>query len=365
MIPTHETTNLYNLNRDELAQFVLDLGQPAYRARQIWDWLYKQNIEDFNQMSNLPTAMRRDLEAVASLSSFHIEATQRSSDGQTTKVLFRLADGKLIETVLMCYEKRKTLCISTQAGCAMGCVFCATGQMGFMRNLTPAEILMQVLYFARLLDKSDGQRLTNIVMMGMGEPLHNYNNVMKSLDVLTDADGFRMGARKITVSTVGLVPAIIRYADEKRQTPLAVSLHAATDEERDKLIPVNRRWPLGDLMDACRHYTNRTGRRLTFEWALINGENDTIEQATKLGVLLEGMLSHVNLIPLNPTAGYKGHPSSRARVSAFRQVLKEYGISSTVRVRRGIDIQAGCGQLRVQATEAQINLAKNPQRAES
>jgi 23S rRNA (adenine2503-C2)-methyltransferase len=223
---------------------------------------------------------------------------------------------------------------------------------------------MQVIYYARLLEKSGGQRLTNIVMMGMGEPLHNYDNVMKALDILTDADGFRLGARKITLSTVGLVPAIIRYAEEERQTPLAVSLHAATDKERDKLIPLNRRWPLTDLMDACRYYINKTGRRLTFEWALINGENDTMEQATKLSVLLEGMLCHVNLIPLNPTAGYEGHPSSKARVSAFRQVLNEYGISSTVRVRRGIDIQAGCGQLRVQATEAQMKLAKNSQRAQ-
>jgi 23S rRNA (adenine2503-C2)-methyltransferase len=352
------------MNRDELVQYVLDLGQPAYRARQIWDWLYKQYIEDIDQMSTLPASMRGDLKAEASLGNFHIEARQRSSDGQTTKVLFRLADGKFIETVLMRYEKRKTICISTQAGCAMGCVFCATGQMGFMRNLTTAEILMQVIYFSRLLDKSGGQRLTNIVMIGMREPLHNYDNVMKSLDILTDADGFRLGARKITLSTVGLIPAILRYADEERQTPLAISLHAATDEERDKLIPLNRRWPLGDLMNACHYYINKTGRRLTFEWALINGENDTMDQATRLGDLLKGMLCHVNLIPLNPTAGYKGYPSSRARVSAFRHVLNEYGISSTVRIRRGIDIQAGCGQLRVQAAEAQMNLAKNPQRAE-
>ncbi len=189
----------------------------------------------------------------------------------------------------------------------MGCVFCATGQMGFMRNLTVAEIVGQVIYFARLLAAGD-QRVTNIVMMGMGEPLHNYDHTLAALDRLTDPAGINLGARKITISTVGLVPAIRRYADEQRQTPLAVSLHAATDEERGRLLPINRRWPIADLMEACRYYVEKTGRRMTFEWALIAGENDTEEQAHKLGELLRGMLGHVNLIPLNPTAGYGGAP---------------------------------------------------------
>jgi 23S rRNA (adenine2503-C2)-methyltransferase len=182
--------------------------------------------------------------------------------------------------------------------------------------------------------------------MGMGEPLHNYNNTLTALDRLTDETGFNLGARKITISTVGLVPAIRRYADEQRQTPLAISLHAATDAERGKLIPVNSRWPIAELIEACHYYIEKTGRRLTFEWALISGENDTIEQARALGNLLHGMLCHVNLIPLNPTAGYSGGPSSKERVDAFQAELANYGVSSTVRVRRGIDIQAGCGQLR-------------------
>jgi 23S rRNA (adenine2503-C2)-methyltransferase len=202
-----------------------------------------------------------------------------------------------------------------------------------------------VIHFAREL-AAEEKRVTNIVMMGMGEPLHNYEHTLAALDRLTDPTGFKLGARRVTISTVGLVPAIRRYADEQRQTPLAVSLHAATDEERSRLLPVNRRWPIAELMDACRYYVDKTGRRMTFEWALIAGENDTEEQSHKLGELLRGMLGHVNLIPLNPTAGYGGAPSSPQRVARFQAILASYGVSSTVRVRRGIDIQAGCGQLR-------------------
>ncbi|MCZ2114780.1 MAG: 23S rRNA (adenine(2503)-C(2))-methyltransferase RlmN [Anaerolineae bacterium] len=337
--------NLYDLQADELAALLTQWGLPAFRARQVWDWLYHHYAADFESMTNLPGPLRERLTAEAALSIGEIALSQQSADGQTRKVLFRLPDGQFIETVLMRYERRRTLCISTQAGCAMGCVFCATGQMGFMRNLTVAEIVGQVIYFAREL-AAEGEHVTNIVMMGMGEPLHNYKNTLTALDRLTDPAGFNLGARKITISTVGLVPAIRRFADEQRQTPLAVSLHAATDEERSRLMPVNRRWPIAELMDACRYYIEKTGRRMTFEWALISGENDTEEQAHKLGELLRGMLCHVNLIPLNPTAGYGGVPSSPERVARFQEVLETYGVSSTVRVRRGIDIQAGCGQLR-------------------
>lgn len=337
--------NLYDLQADELAALLTQWGLPAFRARQVWDWLYHHYAADFESMTNLPGPLREQLTAEATLSIGEIALSQQSADGQTRKVLFHLPDGQFIETVLMRYEKRRTLCISTQAGCAMGCVFCATGQMGFMRNLTVAEIVGQVIYFAREL-AAEGEHVTNIVMMGMGEPLHNYKNTLTALDRLTDPAGFNLGARKITISTVGLVPAIRRFADEQRQTPLAVSLHAATDEERSRLMPVNRRWPIAELMDACRYYIEKTGRRMTFEWALISGENDTEEQAHKLGELLRGMLCHVNLIPLNPTAGYGGVPSSPERVARFQEVLETYGVSSTVRVRRGIDIQAGCGQLR-------------------
>ena len=342
------TQSLYNLNLAELTEFVTDLGESAFRAKQIWQWLYQHYATDFAEMTNLSKSLRGKLGETAVIPTPHVTIRQESNDGQTSKALFQLPDGQLIETVLMRYDKRRTLCISTQAGCAMGCVFCATGQMGFFRNLSVGEIVFQVLHFAREL-AAEGEHVTNIVMMGMGEPLHNYAPTLAAVDCLTDENGFNIGARKITISTVGLVPAICRYADEQRQTPLAVSLHAATDAERDKLIPINKRWPLAELMDACRYYIEKTGRRLTIEWALINGENDTIEQAQALGNLLQGILCHVNLIPLNPTKGYGGKPSPRLRVEEFQQELAYYGVTSTVRVRRGIDIQAGCGQLRDRA----------------
>jgi 23S rRNA (adenine2503-C2)-methyltransferase len=217
--------------------------------------------------------------------------------------------------------------------------------MGFQRNLSAGEIVQQVLFFARELAE-DGERVTNVVMMGMGEPLHNYDQTLTALDILIDGKGLNLGARKITISTVGLVPAMRRFADEGRQTPLSVSLHAATDRERQRLIPVAKRWPLDEVMAACHYYVAKTGRRLTFEWALISGENDSQDQARLLGQLVRGLLCHVNLIPLNPTTGYGGQPPSRDRVSAFQAELDRHGVSSTVRVRRGIDIQAGCGQLR-------------------
>lgn len=342
----NQLVNLYDLSFSELQQFLADLKQPKYRAKQVWEWLYKQFAGSFDEMNNLPKGMREVLAQRATLGeTLEPYYAQESGDGHTKKVLFRLHDNQLIETVLMRYDKRNTICISSQAGCAMGCVFCATGQMGFMRNLSVGEIVGQFTFFARELAAKDAH-VTNVVMMGMGEPLHNYSKTLTAVDRITDPSGINLGNRKITISTVGLIPAIKKYADEQRQTPLAVSLHAATDEERDKLIPVNKKWPVAELIEACRYYIAKTGRRITFEWALIRGENDTVEQGVQLGRLLKGMLCHVNLIPLNLTNGYDGRPSDPERVQAFRDKLAEYGVSSTVRVRRGLDIQAGCGQLR-------------------
>lgn len=337
--------NFFDLSLGDLEEQLGQWGHPAFRSRQVWEWIYQKYAGSFADMTNLPLKLRGQLADTFELQGLTAVSLQESADGQTTKVLFQLPDHQLIETVLMKYRKRRTLCISTQVGCAMGCVFCATGQMGFFRNLSAGDIISQVLYFARQLAPVQ-ERVTNIVFMGMGEPLHNYDKTMEALDRLTDANSFNLGARRITISTVGLVPAIRRYADEKRQTPLAVSLHAATDEERNKLIPVSKRWPISELIDACRYYVSQTGRRITFEWALIHQENDTAEQAQALGRLLQGMLCHVNLIPLNPTQGYVGGPSAKERVEKFQQELARFGVSSTVRVRRGIDIQAGCGQLR-------------------
>jgi 23S rRNA (adenine2503-C2)-methyltransferase len=244
----------------------------------------------------------------------------------------------------MRYSERRTLCISTQVGCAMGCVFCATGQMGFKRHLSSGEIVEQVLFFARQL-KSQGERVTNVVVMGMGEPFHNYNNTLAAVDRLNDPEGFNLGARHFTISTVGIVPQILRFAREKRQVNLAISLHAANDEARAALLPVNRKYPLEMVLDACREYVDKTHRRITFEWALIRGVNDTPQVAAELAHHLKGLLCHVNVIPLNPTKKYPGQATTRERAEAFKSVLEEKGIPCTIRIRRGIDIQAGCGQL--------------------
>jgi 23S rRNA (adenine2503-C2)-methyltransferase len=347
---TEQKESIYDLSLIALTGVLASWNQPAYRSRQIWEWLYQHKVTDFAAMTNLPASLRERLAAVFRVGRLVLVREMQSTDGQTVKRLFRLLDGQLIESVLMEYDdNRRTACISTQAGCAMGCVFCATGQMGFARNLTAGEIVEQALAFARQLEAKD-ERLSNVVLMGMGEPLHNYDATMEAIDRLNDPAGLNIGQRHITLSTVGLVPQIRRFADEKRQVTLAVSLHAATDEERSRLLPVNRRWPLAELIGAVRYYFEQTGRRVTFEWALIAGENDTVEQATRLGELLHGLHCHVNLIPLNPTGGYGGRPSDPARVEAFQQVLDSYRIGSTVRVRRGIDIQAGCGQLKAEVS---------------
>lgn len=341
---------IYDLDFDQLTTLLKDWGQPAYRAKQLWEGLYQQLWNSPEQFSTFPKDLRQKLSDHFDFT--HLDEAQRlfSTDGQTTKVLFRLPDGQAIETVLMRYDDRdgaqgrRTLCISTQAGCAMGCVFCATGQMGFRRNLSSGEILEQVLFFARELRHAE-EKPTNVVLMGMGEPFHNYEATMAAIDRLGDERGTNMGARRFTISTVGLIPAIRRFTAERRQVGLAISLHAAEDELRGSMLPVNKRFPIKELIDACRDYVATTGRRITFEWALIQDVNDSEEEATNLARLLKGLNCHVNVIPLNPTRGYNGARSTRERVSAFRDVLEAHGISCTVRVRRGIDIQAGCGQL--------------------
>jgi 23S rRNA (adenine2503-C2)-methyltransferase len=335
--------DLYSLSLDDLGILLESWGQPRFRAKQVWSWLYDKQVDRFDAMTNLPQDLRERLQHEATLEALTLETEQSSYDG-TVKRLYRLADGQLIESVLMEYDdERRTACISTQAGCAMGCVFCATGQMGFARQLTSTEIFVQALYFARNLE-ARGERLSNVVLMGMGEPFHNYDESLNAVRRLMTDLG--IGARHITISTVGLVPMIRRFADEGLQVKLAVSLHAATDKERNALLPINRRYPLGDLMDACRYYVEKTGRRMSFEWALIQGENDTPEQATTLGSLLHGLHCHVNVIPLNPTNGFDGAPSSPGRIERFIEILGDYGIPATVRIRRGIDIDAGCGQLK-------------------
>jgi 23S rRNA (adenine2503-C2)-methyltransferase len=335
---------LLNLSQPELTALLTGWGEPAYRATQVEGWLYQNFVDDVGQMTNLPQKLRQRLAEETVLNPLTPLVSIDSTDGQTQKTLFALPDGREIEAVLMRYDKRRTLCISTQVGCAMACPFCATGQIGFMRNLSAGEIVAQVLHYARQLRQLDEQ-VTNIVFMGMGEPLANYAETWRAIRRLNDPAGFNLGARRMTLSTVGLAPAIRRMSREPEQVGLAVSLHAPTDELRDRIVPLNRRYPLAVLLQAVRDYVDATGRRVTFEYALMDDLNDSPNQADQLAALIQGLLSHVNLIPLNPTPSSPWSGSPDERVYAFRDRLEAAGIPTTVRLRRGIDIAAGCGQL--------------------
>lgn len=342
---------IYDLDRTELGQTLEGWGQPAYRANQVWHALYRELIQSPTEITTLPQGLRERLDESFTFRSLTPNRQLRSSDGETEKTLLTTPDGQAFEAVLMRYLRRRTACISTQAGCAMGCVFCATGQMGLKRQLSSGEIVEQVLLFARQLT-GEGDHLTNVVVMGMGEPFHNYDATMQALDRLNDAAGFNFGARRFTVSTVGLVPKIRQFTDERRPYNLAISLHAASDDLRAKLLPIAKSYPLEVLLQAAHDYVTRSGRRVTFEWALIQDVNDGVDQAERLADWVQGLLCHVNLIPLNPTHGFAGGPTTRARAAAFQSVLTDHGVPCTIRVRRGIDIQAGCGQLATQSKAA-------------
>lgn len=341
------STYFFDLDFNQLADVLKEWGEPAYRTQQVWQAIYKNLVEEPGNIPNIPKTLRNRLEEYLEFNHLFPESTIRSSDGETVKTLFRLPDNQAIETVLMRYEERRTLCISTQSGCAMGCVFCATGQMGFRRNLSSGEIVEQVIYFARELKKNN-ESVTNVVLMGMGEPFHNYDACMEAIDRLNHPEGLNLGARRFTISTVGLIPMIRRFANEHRQINLAISLHAADNETRDRLLPINKKYPIEDLLKACREYVEKTHRRITFEWALIKDVNDTPEQARQLGKLLDNLLCHVNVIPLNPTRGYSGAATTLSRAKEFQKELERWGIPCTIRTRRGIDIQAGCGQLAIE-----------------
>jgi 23S rRNA (adenine2503-C2)-methyltransferase len=335
---------IYDLDLQNLTALVNDWGQPAYRAIQIWEGLYRNSWNSAQEFTNLPVVLRRKLSENLRFEALSPITILESAHHSTVKTLFHLHDDRAIEAVLMRYDRRRTLCISTQVGCAMGCVFCATGQMGFRRHLSSGEIVAQVMYYARQLHKQN-EAVTNVVVMGMGEPFHNYENTMAAIDRLNDPQGYNFGARRFTISTVGLVPFIRRFASEMRQVNLAISLHAADDDLRASMLPVDKKYPLDEVLSACRDYVSATGRRITFEWALIRDVNDTPRQAALLARKLNGLLCHVNVIPLNPTVGYDGHATTHQRAEKFKEVLNMAGIPCTIRLRRGIDIQAGCGQL--------------------
>ena len=320
--------------------------QPSFRALQLWEWLYTRRVADFDQMTSLPKRLRERLARLYRLDPLYPVADQVSADRLTRKIAFQLPDGQIIESVLMEYDRRHTVCVSSQVGCSIGCAFCATGESGFARNLSAGEIVAQPLYFARQL--SGQKSLSNVVIMGMGEPLLNYDAVWQAIETWNDHRGFDLGARKITLSTAGYVPGIRQLAEERLQVGLAVSLHAAEDTLRDQLVPLNRTYPLTELLAACRDYVALTNRRITIEYALIKEVNDSVAQAHQVGKLLQDLLCHVNLIALNPAAESIYRSPPQASVRAFQQALLEQQIATTVRVRRGVDIQAGCGQLRHQ-----------------
>ena len=336
---------LYDLDLPALRSLLLDHGEPSYRAEQLWEWLYGHLATSFDQMTNLPLSLRQMLVAETTIGAADVVNKLRSPDGRARKDLLRLRDGEVVEAVLMRYQRRWTVCVSAQIGCAVGCRFCATGQTGFSRDLTSGEIVCQVVHFARVL-RAEGERLTNVVLMGMGEPLLNYEASIAAIRRLNHPRGFDLGQRRFTISTVGIVPGINRLAEEGLQSRLAISLHAATNGLRNELVPLNPQYGLDELFQACNYYTARAGRRVTIEWTLIKNVNDGEEQARALAARVSGSPFHVNIIPLNPTAGYDGRPPSRDKIAAFAAILTSERIPNTIRVRRGVAILAGCGQLR-------------------
>jgi len=350
----------------DLADLMKSWGQPAFRAKQIYRNLWVNLVPDVMAMTDIPLAVRERLAAECCMGTLRLLDVRIGDDGLTRKAVFALPGGETIEAVLMVYPGRATVCVSSQAGCPMGCVFCATAKLGFLQDLTHGDIALQALWAAREIRKAREefgtgvtnrhrvdadtfpQRLSHIVFMGMGEPFNNYDNWWRSVERLHDPDGFNLGARSFTVSTVGLIPGIKRLQDEPLQVNLAISLHSADDATRSAMMPVNRKYPIRDLIAAAREYADKTRRRVSFEYVLLQGKNDTPEEADALVRALRsepGLLCHVNLIPWNPVGGEGLARSSRERVNAFRDRLERQGVPATIRIQRGVDIDAACGQL--------------------
>lgn len=343
-----ERADLKEMGLAEMEAFFAILGEPRYRAEQVYRWLHQRAVLSFGEMTDLPKSLRDRLEASATIGRLEVAVRQADPEDGTTKLLLRLADGETVEAVLLRYDYGNTVCLSTQVGCQMGCAFCASTIGGLVRNLTAGEMVEQVLAAQRELRGQVGgasERVSRAVLMGIGEPLENYDAVVKFMRMMHEPVGMGMSYRHMTLSTCGLVPEIRRLARERLPVTLAVSLHAPNDELRSRLMPVNRRYPLAELLAACAEYTGLTGRRVTFEYVLIDGVNDLPELARELARVLHGMLCHVNLIPLNPSGrGLSGSPPERVRV--FHGVLERAGVPVTVRRELGVGIEAACGQLR-------------------
>ncbi len=333
--------NIKNYSLEELKQELISLGEKPYRASQIWEWLYKEKVKNIDDMSNLSLDLREKLKQNYTMCNFNILKKQESSDG-TIKYLFDVLDGNAIETVLMEYYHGKTICVSSQIGCKMGCKFCASTGIAFVRNLSAGEIVEQIL----AVEQDIGQDISNIVFMGIGEPFDNYENVMKAIKILNDPKGLNIGARHISVSTSGIVPKIYDFANEPFQCTLSISLHATNNEKRSKMMPVNDAYPIEELLKACKYYIQKTNKRISFEYALAKDNNDNMQDAKELVKLLKGMLCHVNLIPINKIQNGSFVKSSNENIIKFRDYLNDNGIVATIRRELGSDIDAACGQLR-------------------
>jgi 23S rRNA (adenine2503-C2)-methyltransferase len=339
--------SLYDLSLEQLQERLAALKAPPYRAQQLYDWTYEKKVTSYAAMANVPSMLRAILDDSLPFSTMKLVRELVSTNGDTHKLLYETFDGQFVETVLMLYRERATVCVSCQVGCAVGCAFCATGIGGLMRNLTAGEMVQQTVDAARRAAELS-RPLTNLVMMGMGEPLQNYVDTMRFIGIIHDPRGLNFGSRRITISTAGVVPRIDALAAEPYQVNLAVSLHAPNDELRSRLAPINKRYPIAELMAACDRYIAITGRRISFEYALMKGVNSSDEIARELGTLLRGRLCHVNLIPFNPVEMLEFERPDPAGTDRFAEVLRSTGIPTTVRYSRGLEIAAACGQLRAE-----------------
>jgi 23S rRNA (adenine2503-C2)-methyltransferase len=341
--------DLKNLSPSELERFIASFGKEKYRSIQILRWLYQKGVHTIDEMTNLSKNFRQKLNGVSTVSTLHPLRVEEARDG-TKKFLFSLEDGNQIESVLISDKKRLTLCLSTQVGCALGCQFCLTGKSGWKRDLKPSEIINQILSIRETL--ADRTSVTNVVLMGMGEPLANYENVLKAVELMLHPDAFKFSSRRVTLSTAGLIPEIERLAKEKIQFRLAVSLNATEEEVRSHLMPINRRYPLGKVLAVCRNFPLRPRTRITFEYVLINGINDSPQDAKRLVRILQGIPSKINLIPLNEAPEIPYKRPSEEKIMRFQEILMEAGLTAIVRASKGTDISAACGQLRAKGVRS-------------
>ena len=334
--------DIKSLELAELTEAMVQMGQPKFRGKQVYSWLHEKRVESFEEMSNLPAAFRQQLAQNYYINSLSIIRKLTSKIDGTQKYLLRLKDNNCVEAVLMKYKYGNSVCISTQVGCRMGCKFCASTLAGLVRSLEPSEMLDEIYTVTR----DSGQRVSNVVLMGIGEPFDNYDNVMKFLHILSSPEGYNLSLRHLSLSTCGLVDRIYQLAEEKVGLTLSISLHAPNDEIRSQTMPINKRDPIDELLEACRYYFNKTGRRISFEYALIEGVNDEVRHANELADRLRGMSAHVNLIPVNPVKERGFKRGSRQRIEAFQKALETRGVNATIRRELGADINAACGQLR-------------------